>query len=66
MWPGKKRAYESYLQQAESEDGVVYSRGGGEAPTMALFKELDEWLDERMAKAVDATLIGAVAGVETI
>ncbi|KIY68442.1 hypothetical protein CYLTODRAFT_453504 [Cylindrobasidium torrendii FP15055 ss-10] len=65
MWPGKRRSYEAFLK-GESEDtdgGIrVYQEGGGEAGTMELFKELDEWLTERMSKAVDATLIGAVAG----
>ncbi|KAF7291994.1 Peptide hydrolase [Mycena indigotica] len=59
MWPGKKASF--------YETGPFYAPGtGSQGPAMRLFEKLDAWLDEEKGGAVDATLLGCVAGVATI
>jgi hypothetical protein len=54
MWPGKKRALAKTNKM----------QPGGLA--LSLFAELDEWLIERTGGSIDATLLGAVAGVAVL
>ncbi|KAF5334245.1 hypothetical protein D9758_017096 [Tetrapyrgos nigripes] len=52
MWPGKKA-----LLEAENVDKNI-------ASTLVMFRELDEWIEQRTGGKVDAMLLGCVAGVQ--
>jgi hypothetical protein len=51
MWPGKK-------SEKDTE--------GGHRLAMALFEELDDWLDKKTRGTVDALLLGCVGGVSVV
>lgn len=54
MWPGKQKALAKTSRQEP----------GGLA--LALFAEIDAWLEKRTGGCIDATMLGAVAGVVVV